>query len=216
VSHYDIIRWTDYVRGVLTSPEHREMTRHLGECSSCRSTHDLLARVASFAKADLQYEVPDYAVRNARALFASQARPKRSVLEKLVGALVLEAWEQPQLAGVRSSGAVGARHALYQAGEYSVDLRLEAQPGCQRTNMVGQLALRSATSVSVHNIPVKLMAGRQVLAEAVSNQFGEFQLSYEPKRQLKLQIPIHSRGEQIELQLGSLVPKKRRQPGGKP
>jgi hypothetical protein len=214
VSHYDIIRWTDYVRGVLTSPEHHEMTLHLAECSSCRGTHDLLARVASFAKTDEQYEVPEYALRNARALFSAHARPARSMLQKLVGALVLEAWEQPQLAGVRSSGADGTRHALYEGGEYSVDLRLEAQPGSQRTSMVGQLALRSA-SISVDNIPVRLMSGRQVLAEAVSNQFGEFQLSYEPKRQLKLQIPIHSRGEQIELQLGTLVPKKRRRPSRK-
>jgi len=53
------------------------------------------------------------------------------------------------------------------------------------------------------------------VAEAVSNKFGEFQLSYDPRPQLKLHVPIHERSECIELQLGSLVPKAGKRSGRK-
>ena len=85
VSHYDITRWTDYVRGLVDAQEHSEMTRHLSECSSCRATHDLFARVAVRMKADLQYEIPEYVIRNARAIFATSAPAKRTLLQKLTG-----------------------------------------------------------------------------------------------------------------------------------
>lgn len=215
MSHYDITRWTDYLRGLVDAQEHNEMTDHLAECTRCRGTHDLLDRVAVRMKADLQYEVPEYAVRNVRALFSANARPVRSTLQKLVANLVFDSFEQPQLLGVRSAAARGTRHTLYEAGEYSVDLHLQEEHGSTRMNMVGQLALRSHTFGSLDKVPVKLLSGRQVVAEAVSNEFGEFQLSYEPKRQLKLHIPLHNRGERIELQLGSLVPKSSRVSGRK-
>ena len=212
MSHYDIICWTDYARGLVSGQEHSDMTRHLAECNRCRVTHALLATVAARLKADMQYQVPVDAVRNVRALFSANARPVRSVLQKLAGKLVFESFDQPQLAGVRSAAGKGTRHALYEAGEYSVDLRVESEQGSSRMSMVGQLAVRSQGPNTVDQVPVRLMSGRQLVAEAVSNQFGEFQLNYEPKRQLKLHIPLQNRGERIELQLGSLVPKRRRGP----
>jgi hypothetical protein len=215
MSHYDIIYWTDYVRGLVRGQEHSDMTRHLAECNRCRLTHTLLATVAVRMQADMQYQVPADAVRNARALFSASARPVRSVLQKLAGKLVFESLAQPQLAGVRSAAVRGTRHALYEAGEYSVDVRVESEQGSGRMNMVGQLAVRSQAPNTLDQVPVRLMSGRQLVAEAVSNQFGEFQLNYEPKRQLKLHIPLQNRGERIELQLGSLVPKRRKGPGRK-
>jgi len=83
MSHYDIICWTDYARGLVSGQEHSDMTRHLAECNRCRVTHALLATVAARLKADMQYQVPVDAVRNVRALFSANARPVRSVLQKL-------------------------------------------------------------------------------------------------------------------------------------
>lgn len=209
VSHYDSTRWIDYVRGLVSAPEQHEMSAHLLECSSCREEHDLLTKLAVRMQADLQYQVPEYALRNVRALFAANAKANKTVLQKLVGHLVFDSLQQPAMAGARSN-AHGMRHALYEAGDYSVDLRLEEHPGSTRVNMVGQLAVRSQTVNSLDGIPVVLMSGREILAKAVSNKFGEFQLDYEPKRQLKLHVPIQQRRERIELQLGSLVPKARK------
>lgn len=214
MSHYDLTRWIDYLRGLVNVQEHSEMARHLAECSSCRATHDLFARVALRMQADLQYEIPEYVIRNARAIFPANAPAKRTLLQKLTGSLVFDSFQQPALAGART-GTPGMRHALYEAGDYSVDIRLEEERGSTQVNMVGQLALRSNKAEVLDRVPVMLMAGRKIVAEAVSNEFGEFQLSYEPNPRLKLHVPIHQRKQCIELQLGSLVPKSGKRSGRK-
>ena len=206
MNHYKITRWVDYVRGAVNAPEQLEMSDHLLKCDACRDECDLLARVAVKMQADRQYEVPEHALRNARALFALPGKPKKTVLQKVAGYLVFDSFQEPSFAGARSR-VQNMRHALYEADDYSVDVRLEEHPDSCRVNLVGQLAVRSQAVSSLHGIPVVLMSGRQVLAEALSNEFGEFQLEYEPKRQLKLCVPILERRERIELQLGSLVPK---------
>jgi hypothetical protein len=214
VSHYDITRWIDYLRGLVNVQEHSEMTRHLSECSSCRTTHDLFARVAVRMQSDLHYEIPEYVIRKARAIFPANAPAKRTLLQRLTGSLVFDSLQQPALAGARS-GTPGMRHALYEAGEYSVDIRMEEERGSTRVNMVGQLALREHTTDSLDRIPVMLMSGRKVVAEVVSNEFGEFQLSYEPDPHLKLHVPIRARKQCIELHLGSMVPKPIKKSGQK-
>lgn len=206
MSHYDITRWIDYLRGLVDAKEHSEMTRHLSECSSCQATHDVFARFAVRMQADLQYEIPAYVIHNARTIFRANAPAKRTLLQKLTASLVFDSFQQPALAGARS-GTPGMRHALYEAGDYSVDIRLEEERGSTRVNMVGQLALRSHATDSFDGVPIMLLAGRKVVAQAVSNEFGEFQLSYEPIPRLKLYVPFQKRKECIELQLGSLVPK---------
>ena len=214
MSHYDITRWIDYLRGLVDVQEHSEMTRHLSECCSCQATHNLFARVAVRMQADLLYEIPEQVIRNARAIFPANAPAKRTLLQKLTGSLVFDSFQQPALAGARS-GTPGMRHALYEAGDYSVDIRLEEERGSTRVNMVGQLALRSQATDSFDGVPIMLLSGRKLVAEAISNQFGEFQLSYEPNPRLKLHVPIQKRKERIELQLGSLVPKPGKRSGRK-
>lgn len=209
MNHYQITRWVDYVRGTVDAAEQREMSDHLLKCNACRDECDLLVRVAVKMQADRQYEVPEHALRNARALFALPGKPKKSVLRKVAGYLVFDSFLEPSLAGARSR-VQNVRHALYEANDYSVDIRLEEHTDSCRVNMVGQLAVRSQAESSLGGIPVVLMSGRQVLAEALSNEFGEFQLDYEPKRQLKLCVSIEERRERIELQLGSLMPKTRK------
>ena len=214
MSHYDLTRWIDYLRRLVNVQEHSEMTSHLSECSSCRATHDLFARFAARMQADLQFEVPEYAIRNARAIFRANAPAKRTLLQKLTASLVFDSFQQPALAGART-GTPGMRHALYEAGDYSVDIRLEEERGSTRVNMVGQLALRSSTSNTLEGVPVMLFSGRKVLAQSVSNEFGEFQLSYAPSPRLKLHVPIHDRKQCLELHLGSLVPKPGKKSGRK-
>jgi hypothetical protein len=209
VGHYGISLWIDFVRGLVSAPDQTEMSAHLLECGSCRGRHDLLAKLAVRMQADLEYQVPEDALRSVRALFVANAKAKKTVLQKLVGQLVFDSLHQPAFTGARSA-AQGMRHALYEAGDYSVDLRLEEHPGSTRMNMIGQLAVRSQTVSSLDGIPVVLKSGREILAKAVSNEFGEFQLDYEPKQRLKLHVPIQQRRESIELRLGSLMPKAKK------
>ncbi len=188
------------------------MTRHLAECSSCQATHDRFARVAQRMQADLRYEIPEHVTRNARAIFRANAPSKRTLLQEVTGSLVFDSLGQSALAGARS-GTPGMRHTLYEAGDYSVDIRLEEERGSTRVNMVGQLALRSQSTDSFDGVPIMLLSGRKIVAESVSNEFGEFQLNYEPNPRLKLHVPIRKRKQCIELQLGWLVPKPGKRSG---
>ena len=50
------------------------------------------------------------------------------------------------------------------------------------------------------NLPVCLRAGKQVVAETVSNRFGEFQMEYDQQAQLKLCIHLQdARSIQVPL-----------------
>src|SRR3974390_1784819 len=163
------------------------MTRHLSECSSCQATHNLFARVAARLQADLQYEIPEHVMRNARAIFPANAPAKRTLLQKLTGSLVFDSFQQPALAGVRSD-IPGMRHALYEAGDYSVDIRLEEERGSTRINMVGQLALRSQATDSFNGVSIMLLSGRKVVAEAASNEFGGFHMRSEQTPTLQVHV----------------------------
>jgi hypothetical protein len=88
---------------------------------------------------------------------------------------------------VRSQQRV-SRQTLYEAGEYTVDLRQEHERGGARVTVVGQLASRKEPGRSLAGLPVVLSSGKTVLAKAVSNRFGEFQMEYAPARNLRLDI----------------------------
>ena len=95
------------------------------------------------------------------------------------------------------------RQAMYRAGNYYLDLRMESEPETRRVSMVGQIANRRAPERSVANVPIVLTSDRDVVARAVSNEFGEFQLGYEPAKHLRLHVPISSSGN-IEVALNRL------------
>jgi hypothetical protein len=52
---------------------------------------------------------------------------------------------------------------------------------------------------------VLLAAGEDVVARAVTNRFGEFELEYEPAANLRLLLPIDVSGGRIELPLSRMT-----------
>src|SRR5262249_31342307 len=93
----------------------------------------------------------------------------------------------PAPAGLRATWQVG-RQSMYRAGECSVDLRIEPELQSSRASVIGQITNHTAPSVAMSDLPVSLRAGQEIIAETMSNQFGEFQLEYEQRSQLKLWI----------------------------
>jgi hypothetical protein len=53
--------------------------------------------------------------------------------------------------------------------------------------------------------PVLLMVRNDIVAHAVSNPFGEFQMEYSPARHLRLCVPLDPTGKRIELSLNRLA-----------
>ena len=54
--------------------------------------------------------------------------------------------------------------------------------------MIGQITNHVLPELEMGNLPVCLRAGKQVVAETLSNRFGEFQMEYDQQAQLKLCI----------------------------
>lgn len=205
MKHYEITEWLDFVHGLAGNAEHQAMQQHLDtHCDKCQSTVDLLRKLMAAAVADSQYQLPEQAVRMARALYALQGPERVQVLPRIRAQLTFDSFREPALAGVRSQQRI-ARQAMYEAGDYVLDLRIENERGEPKVSLVGQIANRIIPEQKLANVPVILAAGAEVLGRTTSNDFGEFQMEYEPQHSLSLYVPVHFAGSEIEIRLEDLL-----------
>ena len=201
MKHFDIAKWTEFVRDSVGEAERAAMQAHLASgCRKCRQTAELLRKVAAAARRHSQVQVPDYALRCARAIFLLQQPEKVQILPRIPARLLYDSFREPLPAGVRTQQRL-SRQALYQAGDYSLDLRLENESGTSRVTLVGQIQNRKQPGKRLGGVPVLLFSGKQVLGQAVSNSLGEFQMEYAPTKRLRLYVPVRQAGKRIELPL---------------
>ena len=205
MKHFDICQWTDFARGVVPGPDRTIMDAHLSSqrCVRCRATLALVHRVVAVARAEDRYTPPEYVVRCVKAISAVR-RPQGTRLPGLIARLVYDSFRDPVPAGIRAQDRT-SRHALYEAENYCLDLQLEHDTGTSLVTLMGQLTNREDPDSSVAEAPVLLMARKDVIAHAVSNPFGEFQMEYAPARHLRLCLPLDPSGKRIEVSLDRLA-----------
>ncbi|HEV3036254.1 MAG TPA: hypothetical protein VHA33_00445 [Candidatus Angelobacter sp.] len=201
VRHFDRSEWADFVRN-QGSPEQRQaMISHLQTgCSKCRNTKDLLERFAVICKSETSYRVPADVERSVKAFFALNRQVKVSLFERILGNSLYDSCNDLLPAGLRTGHQI-SRHVLFQAGDYSVDLRFEHERGSASMVMVGQIANRRTPEELMAHIPVILFSGNRELTRSLSNSFGEFQLEYTPQANLNLRVPLEARGQELEVVL---------------
>jgi len=212
--HYSDAEWTDFVRGLTAVPARASMEAHVSSgCRRCGRAGEALGMVAAVARGEAAYGVPGDALRWAMAVFWLRQPERVQILPRVLARLVFDSFGEARPAGVRSLERV-SRQAMYRTGDYYVDLRMETEPGTRRVSLVGQIAGSKAGRRSFGNVPVVLAAGTDILARAVSNEFGEFQMSYEPGQRLRLYVPLRgNRG--IEVPLSRLTDSKAKRPATK-
>jgi hypothetical protein len=203
MKHFALEEWVDFVRGLVTGSARAEMAAHLATgCARCTRATEMLGRTARVMAADAQVDVPEAAVRRARAIFTpKRVDPFR--LPRIAARLMFDSALAPAAAGLRS-GEQPTRRALFHAGSFFIDLRFEREPGSPALSLVGQLASRQGDVVEPGGRAVLLTAGKAVVARATTNRFGEFQLEYEPAPHLRLHLPVAPAGR-IELPLSKLT-----------
>jgi hypothetical protein len=211
MKHFDIRQWVDFARGIGTDAD-RAMQAHLAACRACVRTVEFLRQVSAVAAAERRYVAPDYLVRAAKAMFALQ-QPEKVQFRRLLARLVYDSFREPVPAGIRAQDRV-FRHALYQAGNFYLDLRLEREKGSPLVALVGQLTNRKDPESSTAEIPVLLMAGKDIVGHAVSNRLGEFQMEYPPVPHLRLYVSLGPTGKRIELSLSRLMAEMAKRPEG--
>lgn len=202
MNHYDITEWADFVRGLAAPAVAASMRRHLDEgCDTCAATARRLELVTRSAEADRAYEPPVQLVRFAQAAF-SLRRPERVLaLPGLAARLVFNSLDAALAAGVRGPVEEITRQTLYEAGDFAVHLRFEQPSGASRVSLTGQIANRRVPNPPMAHVPVLLTRGRTVVARSLSNEFGEFQVDYEPHAALRLHIPVSDGRQSIQLTL---------------
>jgi len=204
MKHFDISDWTDFARGVTADIDRSAMEVHVTSgCRRCRKTLELVERLVASTRADSRYDPPEPVVRCAKAI-SFLLRPQRSTVSRLVARLVYDSFRDPAPVGLRAQDRV-SRHTVYEAGNFSLDLRLEQQKGSPLATLVGQLTNRRDPESALAEAPVVLMARKDIVAQAVYNRFGEFQMDYPATRQLRLCVALDPPGKRIELSLSRLV-----------
>lgn len=200
--HFDITEWADYARNMAKPDQHSQMQSHLAAgCLKCEKIEQLFARFAVVCAREVAYKVPESAERRAKALFSIGSEPRLSPLQRMWASLVYDSLNDPQPAGVRGTHQIN-RQVLFHAGDYSVDLRFEHEKGSASMVLVGQISNQKAPEDLMANVPVILLAGEREVTRSISNSFGEFQMEYIPETDLRLLMPLESRGQELEVVLG--------------
>ena len=191
MKHYDLGHWTAFVHGCGSEATRAAMEQHLAEgCPDCEQTVSRLRVFSAIATNEAQYEVAPRALEFARSL---GARPQKKpwLLTRLMSRLVFDTMQTPVMAGVRGEPEAG-RQALYQAGDYFVDVRLEQEASHAAViTVVGQVASPRKPAAALSNLPVSIVSHWAVLAQTVSNEFGEFQVEVAPQPNLKLYVQVN-------------------------
>ena len=126
MKHFAAAEWTDFVRG-LARAESDSMRQHLSVCDPCARLAGLLQRVADVAPGKDAPEVPEYLVRDALLMF-SLNKPQKESASRLFARLIYDSFRSPLPVAVRSQRSL-SRYALYEAGDYCIDLCLQYQSG---------------------------------------------------------------------------------------
>jgi hypothetical protein len=202
--HFDLTRWVDYAHGLLPPEERAPMDAHLQQgCEECGMTAALFGRVASTAASNPNFDVPADLIDAALAIFPAKLTEVGLPWRTLIAKLSLDGFAATQPLGARAGNA--AAHLMFEAEDYSVDLREEAEPNSLHCSLIGQVARRSDPPQVVTQVPVLLLAGDTVVARSLTNNFGEFCLEYLPQSNLRLAIAVETAGVRIEVPLNKLT-----------
>lgn len=209
MKHYGIAEWVDFARALVPEADRVAMRKHLaGGCSECRQIVDFCEKLGAVCREMVGREVPESAVRLARAIFPSQASPQPKRVVRIPVELIFDSFLVPSPIGLRATWQVGWQ-ALYRAGDCSVDLRVEPDLSSSRAAVIGQISNYVAPEAEMADIPVCLKQGKLVLAEARSNRFGEFQMEYEQQGRIQLCIYLEGGSKCIQVPIKRLAADKR-------
>jgi len=204
MEHFSARAWADFVRGFEGS-EHRQMQSHLANaCRDCTPIHDTWKRVYTVALREGLYTPPAHATRMAKLRLAgsfSTAEFDPTIFAKLT----FDTFTKPALAGIRS-GPAAARQMLYETEELAVDLRFDHSPAAKLIHVTGQILDKRQPYRAIANATVRVWTPKgQPVAEARTNDFGEFRLQFAPEEGLKLSLLAPGQAA-IRIFLASLGP----------
>lgn len=206
MKHFSIAAWADLARGLVSEDEVSEMGAHLAsDCAECKNIAEFLSKMSTISRRLAGKSAPMAAVQLAKLIFPRPIEQKR--IFRVAAELVFDSRMTTAVTGMRSVWQVGWQ-CIYRAGECSLDLRIEPEWNTSRVAVIGQISNHNVPDDQMSDLTVRLKAGRSVVAETRSNQFGEFQLEYEQQTRLQLCIYLDGGSRRIQVPLKRFVPDK--------
>src|SRR5258708_18265068 len=158
VHHYEAVEWADYVRDQVSPEQSGEMQGHLQSgCSRWGEVAGQFSKLDAVCARERAYVVPGHVERSVKAFFALNRQPKVSVLSRILASLVYDSVSDPMPAGVRMGHQL-SRHVLFDAGDYSVDLRFDHVKGSSTMSLDGQIANRKTPDDMNSHLTVNLLS----------------------------------------------------------
>lgn len=189
MKHFTTEEWIDFVNQVASSSRQEAMQKHLESgCRRCQETVSLWEKVHKTAAAELRYQPPPEAIREATASFGASGFARKGGKASSLVEVVFDSFLQPSFAGARSAGT-GMRQMLYRADPYQVDVQIESMPEGNRLTVTGQLFNASRKNMVGSEIRVTLSNCRGSVVHAMTNQNGEFSGEIENSGDLELSFP---------------------------
>ncbi len=189
MSHFAFEDWADFVRGLESADRKAAMQSHLDEgCKKCAGIARMWGGTLEIAARESSYQPPEREVRTVKSSYIPERTQKALGGGAQIARLVFDSFRQPRPEGIRTVGP-RARHLLYQAGRFSVDLRLDTGP--ERAFLVGQVMDSTRPDQRVADIPVTLFRSRTSVSKAVTNRLGEFCFRFEDPGSLRIWIGIN-------------------------
>ena len=189
VTHFSLEEWSDFARG-RAAGESEAMRRHLDEgCATCSEILAMWTSVLEVAGREKDFQVPESGVYCAKALYGV-AQPEVSAIFPLRFArLVYSSTAVPLHEGIRHSGK-SALHALFEEGNYVLDLYIKPHDGRDLVSAVGQILDRAQSDRMYQNSNVTILREGEVVARTTTNEFGEFHLTFRPDDNLLLTVSL--------------------------
>ena len=199
MEHFPEHAWADFMRGIGTSTGAGHIADHLlAGCPECGEVRDFWSRIRNFASNESAFVPPDNLVRRVNLEFAGRREFESE--HWILGQLVFDSFAQPSPVGIRSMAAA-SRQIVYEAEGLTVDLRLGWEPRSRRVCVVGQMLDKLAPQPLMPGGSVVLWTEEGRLVAAVdANEFGEFELEFEPRNDLRLSARAGGRTIRIPLE----------------
>jgi hypothetical protein len=179
VKHFSPTEWVDFARNVAAMKQRVPMQEHLDQgCGNCLKMLKTWAAMVEFARRELFYEPPASAIRIAESYFISLGLTLKETADVRILRQVFDSFALGSLNGVRGAGTA-PRQLMYNSNTVFVDLHVEQKPCSDWIGLTGQVVDADLTNGVLETIPVLLFSNGDEGLETTTNQFGEFNFSFE-------------------------------------
>jgi hypothetical protein len=194
--HFSSPQWVDLVRGLAADEVKGAMDTHLREgCPDCVEAYRLWRGMVSFAEDERAFTPREGALRVAKSYLAehgvTNAPPSGSEWSSrpvTIATLLIDS-STAMPAGVRASAAY-SRHLLFGAKSLAIDLHIDSGSRPGWFLLAGQIIDKSNPDGPFGHAVVTLVEGDLPLSTFETNEFGEFQCTFQLQKNMKLQVAL--------------------------